>query len=89
MKNRCHRAAGPLPRYAKVGARLPGFSVDSKFSNALDGLIMVDLRKTDSSLLERYMGKKHAGGLLKPAMSATACAGVRGAGSRSLTVTVR
>ncbi len=33
------------------------FNVDSGFSNALDGLIVVDLLQTDPKLLERYMGK--------------------------------
>ena len=49
-----------LRHYAKLGARLLGFNVDSKFSDALDGLILVDLRKTDPNLLARYMGKERS-----------------------------
>jgi putative hemolysin len=50
-----------LRHYAKLGAKLLGFNVDSKFSDALDGLILVDLRKTDANLLERYMSRDRAG----------------------------
>jgi putative hemolysin len=49
-----------LRQYAKIGGKLLGFNVDRKFSNVLDGLIMVDLRKTDTTVLERYMGKDAA-----------------------------
>ena len=45
-----------LRQYARVGGRLLGFNVDRKFSNTLDGLIVVDLRKTEPAMLERYMG---------------------------------
>jgi hypothetical protein len=31
--------------------------VDRRFADALHGLIVVDLRKTDAHVLERYMGK--------------------------------
>ena len=46
-----------LKQYAKVGGRLLGFNVDPKFSDALDGLIVVDLRRSDPAVLERYMGR--------------------------------
>ena len=49
-----------LRQYAKIGGRLLGFNVDRKFSNVLDGLVVVDLRKTDSSVLERYLGREAA-----------------------------
>jgi putative hemolysin len=49
-----------LRQYAKIGGRLVGFNVDRKFSNVLDGLVVVDLRQTDPSVLERYMGKHAA-----------------------------
>jgi hypothetical protein len=49
-----------LRQYAKIGGRLLGFSVDRKFSNALDGLMLVDLRQTDAAVLERYMGRESA-----------------------------
>ena len=44
-----------LRQYAKLGGKLIGFNVDRKFSNVLDGLIVVDLRQTEQSVLERYM----------------------------------
>jgi putative hemolysin len=46
-----------LKQYAKVGGRLVGFNLDRKFSDVVDGLVIVDLRRTDPSVLERYMGK--------------------------------
>ncbi|MGO9405149.1 MAG: lysophospholipid acyltransferase family protein [Terriglobales bacterium] len=47
-----------LKQYAKVGARLVGFNLDRKFSDVVDGLMIVDLRQTEPSVLERYMGKE-------------------------------
>jgi putative hemolysin len=49
-----------LRQYLKLGGKLVAFNVDRKFSNALDGLIVVDLAKTDPRLLERYLGKAGA-----------------------------
>jgi putative hemolysin len=49
-----------LRQYLKLGGKLLGFNVDPRFSNALDGLILVDLTKTDTKLLERYLGKNEA-----------------------------
>jgi putative hemolysin len=49
-----------LRQYAKIGGRLVGFNVDRKFSNVLDGLVVVDLRRTDPAVLERYMGREAA-----------------------------
>jgi putative hemolysin len=46
-----------LKQYAKVGGKLVGFNLDRKFSDVVDGLVIVDLRQTDRSVLERYMGK--------------------------------
>ncbi len=47
-----------LKQYLKLGGTLLGFNVDDQFSDALDGLIMVDLVKTDSRVLRRYMGQE-------------------------------
>jgi len=47
-----------LKQYAKIGGRLLGFNLDRKFSHALDGLVMVDLRQTEASVLEKYMGRE-------------------------------
>ncbi len=49
-----------LTQYVKLGGRLLGFNVDPEFNNALDGLIMVDLRKTDLKTLQKYMGREEA-----------------------------
>ena len=49
-----------LRQYAKVGGKLLGFNVDRKFSNVLDGLVVVDLRKIEPAVLERYMGREYA-----------------------------
>lgn len=49
-----------LRQYAKVGGKLVGFNVDRKFANTLDGLVVVDLRKTEPAVLERYMGRECA-----------------------------
>jgi putative hemolysin len=49
-----------LRQYAKIGGKLLGFNVDRKFSNVLDGLVVVDLRKTEPAVLDRYMGREGA-----------------------------
>jgi putative hemolysin len=49
-----------LRQYAKIGGKLLGFNVDRKFSNVLDGLVVVDLRQTEPTVLERYMGREAA-----------------------------
>jgi hypothetical protein len=35
-----------------------GFNLDRKFSNVVDGLVIVDLRQTAPPVLDRYMGKE-------------------------------
>jgi len=45
-----------LKQYLKLGGKLLGFNVDPDFSDVLDGLILVDLNKTDPNILRRYMG---------------------------------
>ncbi|HEX5226880.1 MAG TPA: GNAT family N-acyltransferase [Bryobacteraceae bacterium] len=54
-----------LKQYLKLGGELVAFHVDRRFSDSLDGLIVVDLRKTDTRVLERYMGKDGAARFLK------------------------
>lgn len=49
-----------LRQYLRLGGRLLGFSVDSRFSDTVDGLIVVDLMRTEFKLLERYLGKEEA-----------------------------
>jgi putative hemolysin len=54
-----------LRQYLKLGGKLLGFNVDPKFANALDGLILVDLTKTQPKLLERYLGARNAATFLE------------------------
>ncbi len=46
-----------IKQYAKLGGRIVSFNVDRKFSDVLDGLVLVDLRQTNGNVLQRYMGK--------------------------------
>lgn len=47
-----------LKQYLKLGGKLLGFNIDPDFADALDGLILVDLTKTDEKILTRYMNKE-------------------------------
>jgi len=47
-----------LRQYLKLGGKLLAFNVDPDFAHALDGLILVDLTRTEPKLLERYLGKQ-------------------------------
>jgi hypothetical protein len=49
-----------LRQYAKIGGKLLAFNLDRKFSNVLDGLVVVDLRQAEPAVLERYMGREAA-----------------------------
>ncbi len=49
-----------IRQYMKLGGRMLGFNVDAKFSNALDGLMLVDLRNTPLATLSRYMSREEA-----------------------------
>lgn len=53
-----------LKQYLKLGGKLLGFNVDERFSDALDGLVLVDLRETERDILDRYMGKAGAAAFL-------------------------
>ncbi len=46
-----------LRQYLKLGGVILGLNVDPDFNNCLDGLVLVDLSKTEPRLLEKYMGK--------------------------------
>ena len=56
-----------LKQYVKLGGKLLGFNIDPRFSDALDGLVLVDLRRTEPSVLERYMGREGAADFLRQA----------------------
>ncbi|MEP7363607.1 MAG: GNAT family N-acyltransferase [Acidobacteriota bacterium] len=49
-----------LRQYLRLGGKLLGFNIDPEFSNALDGLIVVDLTRTERKLLDRYLGREEA-----------------------------
>jgi len=47
-----------IRQYAKLGGKLVAFNLDRRFSNVVDGLVIVDLRETNPAILERYMSKE-------------------------------
>jgi len=47
-----------LRQYLNMGGVVLDFNLDPQFSNAVDGLIFVDLMKADRRLLSRYMGRE-------------------------------
>lgn len=47
-----------LKHYLKLGGKILAFTVDRKFSDVTDALIILDLAQTEPILLERYMGKE-------------------------------
>jgi putative hemolysin len=49
-----------LRQYLRLGGKLLGFNIDPNFSQALDGLILVDLTRTEPKLLDRYLGSREA-----------------------------
>jgi putative hemolysin len=46
-----------LRQYLRLGGRVLGFNIDPDFGNALDCLILVDLRKTEPRVLRKYMSE--------------------------------
>jgi len=46
-----------LRQYLRLGGKLLAFNIDPDFSYVLDGLILVDLTKTEPKVLDRYMGR--------------------------------
>ena len=64
-----------LRQYLKLNGTFVGFNVDSGFSDALDGLIIVDLLKSEERAITRYLGEEgyktlseyHAGTTANPA----------------------
>ncbi|WED22172.1 lysophospholipid acyltransferase family protein [Vibrio sp. JC009] len=54
-----------LRQYICLNGKLVCFNVDPAFNDALDGLIVVDLRKVPQKTLGRYMGVEQAGEYLQ------------------------
>jgi hypothetical protein len=46
-----------IRQYLKLGAKFLAFNVDRNFGDCLDGLIVVDMLRTEARVLERYMTK--------------------------------
>ncbi|HKD54544.1 MAG TPA: GNAT family N-acyltransferase [Steroidobacteraceae bacterium] len=44
-----------LRQYLKLGGRVLGFNIDPDFGNTLDCLVLVDLRRTEPRVLQKYM----------------------------------
>ena len=59
-ENRRKRSSYLGEALPEVGWQTLAFSVDPKFSDVLDALIMVDLRTSDPALLSKYLGKTGA-----------------------------
>ncbi len=74
-----------LRHYLNLGGQLLAFNIDRQFGDVMDGLIVVDLLRTDRKTLERYLGEEgvaaftacHAAdaGAQAPAPAAGQCAG--------------
>lgn len=47
-----------LKHYLKLEATLLSFNLDRAFSNVLDGLILLDLTKTESKTVKRFLGEE-------------------------------
>jgi len=47
---------GPTPPYPPSGGRIAALNVDPEFSSVVDGLVVVDLRRTDDRALAKYLG---------------------------------
>ncbi len=54
-----------LRHYLTLNGRFICFSVNTDFSDSLDGLILVDLRETPMKYLQRYLGKEGAAAFLE------------------------
>lgn len=54
-----------LKQYLKLGGRILAFNIDPDFNDCMDGLILVDLRKTEARMLNRFMGADKAAAFLE------------------------
>jgi putative hemolysin len=54
-----------LRHYLGLGGQVLAFNVDRQFSDVLDGLIVVDLARTERKTLERYLGRDGAAEFLR------------------------
>ncbi|MBM3919249.1 MAG: GNAT family N-acetyltransferase [Sphingomonadales bacterium] len=54
-----------IKHYTRLGGRFLSFGVDEHFGNAVDGLLLLDLRNTPFALLKRFMGETVAKSFVK------------------------
>lgn len=47
-----------IKQYLKLGGKILSFNLDTDFSDVVDGLILVDLKKADARARTRYMGEE-------------------------------
>jgi putative hemolysin len=47
-----------LRHYLNLGGKLLAFNLDRKFSDVIDGLLLVDLHQTEPRQLQRYLGRE-------------------------------
>jgi hypothetical protein len=71
-----------IHRIAIPGGRLLDFNIDPDFNNALDGLIMVNLRKTALNSLQYGQGVSHAASQIPLGLDLRYSPGVSGLQSR-------
>ena len=45
-----------IKHYLKLNGQFLAFNLDKDFANVIDGLVWVDLLKTDEKLIERFLG---------------------------------
>ncbi len=53
-----------IKHYLKLNGRFLAFNIDRDFANVIDGLVWVDLLKTDPKILRRFMGEAGANAFL-------------------------
>ncbi|MBI5581607.1 MAG: lysophospholipid acyltransferase family protein [Deltaproteobacteria bacterium] len=53
-----------LRHYLNLGGQILAFNIDRNFGRVMDGLIVVDLTRTDRKTLQRYLGPKGAAAFL-------------------------
>ena len=54
-----------IKHYLKLNGQFIAFNVDREFCDAVDGLVVVDLMKTETKLLKRFMGAEGADSYLE------------------------
>lgn len=61
-----------VKQYLRLGGRILSFNVDAEFADVVDGLIVVDLARSERRTLERYMGAEGTASFLSCHLQMTA-----------------